>query len=199
MYGAKCGVSDTTNTPSSLHFLLATLFHQNFIQAWVQHGHDGLPVRTGFPPEKLFEVYNLWFDNPSFQTEINLLSVESDMADLIIIIGDVPAGPLTTKLLKIPLECSTSGRKYEHGGRLGLVLFSSQQTEYSRRSSLNIYSDPGIVLKNVMLSMNIDQISEVPRTLSCKHLIKALVPYNHAGRRSNTEHILLSFQVKFQN
>ena len=61
LYGAKCGISNPENKPSSLHFLLTTLYNQNLVHAWVQHGHDGLPAQAGFPPHLCLEVYNSWF------------------------------------------------------------------------------------------------------------------------------------------
>ena len=133
----------------------------------------------------------------SFTEELNRVSIEGGTADLLIVIGDIPEGPLSDKLTQTPLDGAGVGRQYEDGGRLGVVLLNSQPIESCLgRSTLILYSDPVKILRNVLLSMNIDIISEVPRILPCKHLDKAIVPYNHAGRRSQTENILLNFQVK---
>ena len=133
----------------------------------------------------------------SFTEELNRVSIEGGTADLLIVIGDIPEGPLSDKLTQTPLDGVGVGRKYEDGGRLGVVLLNSQPIESCLgRSTLILYSDPVKILRNVLLSMNIDIISEVPRILPCQHLDKAIVPYNHAGRRSQTEYILLNFQVK---
>ncbi len=69
LYGAKCGISDPENKPSSLHFLLTTLYNHNLVQAWVQHGHDGLPAQAGFPTHLCLEVYNSWFQAQIIQIE----------------------------------------------------------------------------------------------------------------------------------
>lgn len=133
----------------------------------------------------------------SFTEELNRVNIEGGTADLLIVIGDIPEGPLSDKLTRTPLDGAGVGRKYEDGGRLGVVLLNSQPIESCLgRSTLILYSDPVKILRNVLLSMNIDIISEVPRLLPCQHLDKAIVPYNHAGRRSQTENILLNFQVK---
>ena len=46
-YGAKCGMSDPDNLPSSLHYQLVSLHHHGLLHVWAQHGHDGLPQRAG--------------------------------------------------------------------------------------------------------------------------------------------------------
>ena len=147
-------------------------------------------------------LFHLCFqDNyKSFEEELNMVRIEGDTADLLIVIGDIPEGPLSNKLMRTPLDGAGVCRKYEDGGRLGVVLLNSQPIESCLgRSTLILYSDPVEILRNVLLSINIDIISEVPRILPCKHLDKVIVPYNHAGRRSQTENILLNFQVKMRN
>lgn len=197
LFGAKCGIADPANIPTRLHFLLTTLHHQGFIQTWIQHGHNGLPQRSGFPTERTLEVYNSWFNQPTdpFSVELKQVGIEADITDLLLIFGDVPPGPLTNMLLSMPIECCSNGRKFEHGGRLGTVIFNSQMTGFSEQSVLNFYSNPEDILLNVIQSLNIAVVAEVPRILPCPHKLEALVPYTKSGRRSEHDKILLSLKV----
>ena len=107
MYGAKCGISNSDNKPSRLHYVLTTLQHQGIVSSWIQNGHDGCPQRAGFPCDMVAEVYNLWFQQGSvdfLQNELGKIDFEGDMVDLLLVFGNVPAsGVLTSKITRMPL------------------------------------------------------------------------------------------------
>ena len=192
-YGAKCGMSDPDNLPSSLHYQLVSLHHHGLLHVWAQHGHDGLPQRAGFSPEDVVEVYNSWFDLPEnpHNVEIEKLKTEAAACDLVVVLegGDCPAerGSLTRQTVINTVLGNTNN--------LGLVIISRTPCQETKHSVLNIYSEPGELLPRLVRSLDIVTIPSTPRNVCCLHRAQAMVPYDRQGRRTSAGKMMLSLEV----
>ena len=196
-YGARCGMSNCDNIPSETHYLLAALHQHGLVQAWAQHGHDGLPQRGGIPVDQVIEVYNSWFDQPEnpHNTEIERLKTEIAIADLVIILDRPTEGATKNCIMESIIGHCSSGKSYKNGGRLGVVNIGNATSSESRHSTLNIYANPEDILRRLVGSLNIVDIPSSPKSLCCLHLARALVPYDNKGRRTSESKMWLNLEV----
>lgn len=176
-YGAKCGMSDPDNTPYPLHYQLAALHNDDLLHVWVQHGHDGLPQRAGFSVDHVIEVYNSWFDLPEdpHNLELDKLRSEVDQCDLVIVLDtghDIAGAGVTRQSVLTRMLDSDSD-----ASNLGVVTISKNNRHQPEQSKclLNIFAEANVVFGKLLKSLNIEQISSVPRNICCLHLASALV------------------------
>ena len=192
-YGAKCGMSDPDNEPSSLHYQLAGLHQHGLLHCWAQHGHDGLPQRAGVEAEDVIEVYNSWFDLPENPHNLEIEKLRSEVAasDLLVLLETSQAdrSSLTRQRL-------LGGMKGEVArDKLGVVIISRTASSDSQHSTLNIYSEAETVLPALLRSLDILTIPSSPRNVSCLHRAQAMVPYDRQGRRTAAGKMMLSLEV----
>ena len=194
-YGAKCGMSDPSNLPSSLHYQLASLHQHGLLHCWAQHGHDGLPQRAGFSAEDVVEVYNSWFDLPDnpHNLEIEKLRTEVAACDLLILLETGDSQADRASLTRQTLLHSVLREDNTHS--LGLVVISRTPCEESGLATLNIYSEAEEVVPRLVRSLDILHIPSSPRNVSCLHRAQAMVPYDTQGRRTAGGKMRLSLEV----
>ena len=192
-YGAKCGMSDPDNEPSSLHYQLAGLHQHGLLHCWAQHGHDGLPQRAGVEAEEVIEVYNSWFDLPENPHNLEIEKLRSEVAatDLLVLLETNQADRAS-----VTRQTLLAGMMGEAGkDKLGVVVISRTACSESQHSILNIYSEAEAVLPALLRSLDILNIPSSPRTVCCLHRAQAMVPYDRQGRRTEAGKMMLSLEV----
>ena len=140
------------------------------MQAWIQHGHDGLPQRAGFSVDRVMEVYNAWWEMPEDPHNLELDRVREEMAecDLLIVLdtsGEAGAGATREAVL---------GAVLDKEDKLGVVTITTRP-DVTQGGFLNIFADAEEVFSRLLESLNIRNIPTIPRNICCLHLASAMV------------------------
>ena len=96
------------------------------MRVWAQHGHDGLPQRAGFPPQRVLEVYNSWqgLEGDPHREELGRLERAGKESELVVALGCPGPGPALNLALAASMDRTAAhlgilaiGLAGWHGGR----------------------------------------------------------------------------------
>jgi NAD-dependent SIR2 family protein deacetylase len=124
--------------PTASHQILTALEKKGLLKHWIYLNHDALPLKAGFPKEKLNEFHGSWFDpvkNPVVMAAGDLrpeavrwLEEWAQKTDLCLAMGTSLCG------LKADVVAASAAANN------GLVIINLQQTPYDDRSALRIFA-----------------------------------------------------------
>ena len=85
---------------------MTALERDGLVRVWAQHGHDGLPQRAGFPPQRVLEVYNSWqgMEGDPHREEMGRLERAGKESELVVALGCPGPGPALNLALAASMD-----------------------------------------------------------------------------------------------
>jgi NAD-dependent SIR2 family protein deacetylase len=170
--------------PTYAHCVLTAMERAGLLHHCVQQNHDGLPQKSGFPPEKINEIHGAWYDpsNPVVQFNESLRSdlfdwmLEAEQrVDLCLCLGTSLSGMNADRMAKTPAKRS----RKPIPETLGTVVVNLQQTPLDCYALIRIWAKLDDAFRILAQKLELGEIKKIPLPLHPGDVYE--IPYNAEG------------------